>query len=104
KNEVWQSTGLASYLINREPKAWRDHVVFEFAATDADKLTVEAGAQKLVLQKPPAEKDKPVIDAAWKIVESVDSGPKTTDALDSVQATGALATPAGLRATAFAED
>jgi hypothetical protein len=101
KNEVWQSTGLASYLVNREPKAWRDHAIFEFAANDVGKLTVEAGAQKLVLQKMPSEKPS---DADWKIVESTGDGPKTSETLDGAQATGCVATLGSLRAADFADD
>jgi hypothetical protein len=105
KNEVWQSTGIYGYMMNREPKAWRDHTVLEFTQIDADKLTVDAGGgQKLVLEKVPAEKDKPGSETKWKIGSSTGDGPKTSDALDVSMVNGALQSLATLKAVDFADD
>jgi hypothetical protein len=105
KNETWQGSGLFPYAVNREPSGWRDHTVFDFPAADADKLTVETGGQKLVLEKEAAAKDaKPGDQPKWKVASSEGAGPKTTDALDQAQATGAVQALASLHAADFADD
>ncbi len=105
KSEVWQSTGLLAYLINKEPKAWRDHTIFEFAANDADKLTVEGGGAKLALSKLPADKDaKPPVENKWKVDESTGGAPKSADALDLPMVTGTVQALSTLRAGDFADD
>jgi hypothetical protein len=101
--EVWQATGLFPYTIAREPKAWRDHTVFDFALADVEKLTVESPGQKLVLEKLPADKDKPG-DNQWKIVESEGAAPKTADALDAHQANASAQGMSNLHAADFADD
>jgi hypothetical protein len=108
KDEVWQSTGLYSYMLNKDAKGWRDHVIFEFASNDGDKLVVESGANKLAVAKIPAEKDekgnpKPG-ETKWKIDESTGDGPKTTDALDVAMINGAVQALSTLRAADFAAD
>jgi hypothetical protein len=102
KNEVWQSTGLFNYLLNKDAKAWRDHVIFEFAANDGDKLGVESGANKLTLTKIVDEKNKG--EAKWKIAEAAGDAPKTSDALDTGMVNGTVQALSTLRATDFADD
>ena len=103
KNEVWQATGIFPYTIAREPKMWRDHTIFDFAPADVDKLTVESPGQKLVLEKLPADKDKPN-DTQWKIVESQGAAPKAGDVLDMHQASATVQGLASLHAADFADD
>ncbi len=105
KEDVWQSSGLFPYAVNKEPKAWRDHTIFDLAAADVDHLTVEAGGSKLVLEKLPAAKDaKPGEAAKWKIAESTGSAPKTSDVLDESQVNGAVQALATLHASDFSDD
>ncbi|HZS39818.1 MAG TPA: DUF4340 domain-containing protein [Polyangia bacterium] len=105
KNEVWQASGLFPYMINRDTKGWRDKSIFDFPFADADKLTVEAGASKLALEKLPAEKDaKPGEPAKWKIAEASGDAPKTSEALDLAQVNGVVQSLSALKAGDFAED
>ena len=102
KNDVWQATGFFGYMASREAKAWRDHVIFEFAATDGDKLTVDAGSSKLSLEKL-TEKDTRG-EAKWKILEATGDAPKTSDALDGSQVNQAVQAFATLRCNDFTDD
>jgi hypothetical protein len=105
KNEVWQGSGIYGYMVNRDAKGWRDHVIFQVSAPDAEKLVVEAGASKLALEKLPGDKDVKVGgEAKWKIVEATGDAPKTTEALDVQHVNGAVQALAALRATDFADD
>src|SRR5262249_13710663 len=90
----------------KDSKGWRDHNVLEFAQNDADRLTVEAGGAKLVLEKlaPEKEAPKPVGDAKWKIVESSGDAPKTSDVLDVAMVNGAVQSLASLKAVDSADD
>lgn len=103
QKEVWQATGFYPYSIAREPKGWRDHTVFDFALADVEKLSVESPGQKLLLEKLPADKDKPG-DNQWKIVESQGAAPKTADALDARQANATAQGLSNLHAADFADD
>ena len=98
KNEIWQETKLFQYMVNRDQKGWRDHTIFELTWTDADRLTVEAGPEKLVLEKEPGAKD-----AKWKVASAVGT-PLTTAELDQAQVNGAVQSLASLRAFDFADD
>jgi hypothetical protein len=105
KDEVWQSSGLQPFAVNKDSKGWRDHIVMEFAANDADKLTVDGGGAQLVLEKLPAEKDaKPGEPAKWKIDNATGGAPKTSDALDLAMVNGAIQALSSLHATDFADD
>jgi len=105
KTETWQASGLYPYTLARGPSGWRDHAIFELAAADADKLSVEAPGAKLVLEKEPgAEKDKPGAEAKWKIVESVGAAPKTAAELDLQQANATVQGLSNLHAADFADD
>jgi hypothetical protein len=105
KDDVWQSSGLFPYAVSKDPKGFRDHTIFDFAAQDVDKLTIESGGNKLVLEKQAADKDaKPGDVAKWKIAESTGNGPKTSDALDDTQVNGAIQSLATLHASDFADD
>ncbi len=105
KNEVWQSSGLVPYQVNRDAKGWRDHTIFDFQAADVDQLTVEAGADKLALEKLPAAKDaKPGEPAKWKIVSAEGDAPKTVEALDLMMVNTAAQMMSQLKAADFADD
>ena len=107
KNEVWQANNVYSYLVNKDAKAWRDHVIFEFASNDADKLVVEGGGAKLALSKaapPPKDDKKPAAEASWKIDGATGDAPRTTAALDLSTVTGTMQALSSLRAADFADD
>jgi hypothetical protein len=101
KDEVWQSTGLAPYMINRDPKGWREHVIFDTPQNDVDKLVVEAGPSKLTLQRDGEPKGA---DTKWKIVEATGDAPKTAAELDLGLVNGAVQAVAQLRAQDFLDD
>jgi hypothetical protein len=106
KAETWETSGLYSYMIGREPRAWRDHTIFEFPAADVEQLTVEAPGQKLVLKKEAEEaKDKPPADTGqWKIVETSGAAPKTQADLDVTQVNATVSGVASLKAGDFVDD
>lgn len=76
KPEVWQATGLYKYTYARDAKSWRDHTMLDFNKDDVSRLTVEAGGQKLVLDKVAAAADdkpkpgEPPQETRWKVVEA----------------------------------
>jgi hypothetical protein len=88
KNEVWQANGLFPYMLNREPKGWRDHAIFDGKADEVEKLTVEAGGAKATFEK---DGDK------WK------SAGGSPDDLDQGMISGAAQALVSLRATDFAD-
>ena len=102
KNEVWQESGVYPYVLDKEPKAWRDHAIFDFPSADASKLTVEAGADKLVVEKEKSDKDK-TGEPKWKVAESAGAAPKTTDALDQTQVNATINGMSNLHAADFAD-
>ncbi len=105
KDIVWQGTGMYAYMVNRDAKGWREHLVFEFPAADTEKLTIESSGAKLVLDKLPAEAGAPPSgEAKWKIAEATGDAPKTSDVLDVAQVNGAVQSLATLRANDFADD
>lgn len=75
KDEVWQAGELYTSTFKRDGKSWRDHVIFDQKADEAQKVTLGSGATKLVLERQPAagaDKDKAapsIFDAKWKIAE-----------------------------------
>lgn len=105
QNEVWQASGLFPYAVNKDPKGWRDHTIFDLAAPDVDKLTVESAGSKLLLEKQAAAKDaKPTDGARWKVAESTGSGPKSSDVLDDAQVNGAIQALSTLHAADFVDE
>lgn len=105
KNEVWQGSGIYGYMVNRDAKGWRDHVIFQVAATDAERVVVETPAAKLALEKLPGDKEVKVGgEAKWKIVEATGDAPKTSESLDIQQVNGAVQALGTLRANDFADD
>jgi hypothetical protein len=104
-DKVYQGTGMYAYMVNRDAKGWRDHLIFEFPAADAEKLLIEGGGAKLALEKVAPEAGAPAGgEAKWKIAESSGDAPKTSDALDTAMVNGAVQAMATLRAADFAED
>ena len=88
----------------RAPNGWRDHAIFELAAGDIDKLTVEDPTGKLVLTREAGgDKDK-ANDAKWKIVETTGTAPKTSADLDMTQVNAAVTGLSNLHASDFADD
>jgi hypothetical protein len=104
KDEVWQASGLFPYAVNKDPKGWRDHTMFDLAAQDVDKLSVEGAGSKLVLEKVAVKDAKPGDAAKWKIAEATGGAPKTSDVLDEAQVNGAIQALSTLHAADFAED
>lgn len=76
KDEVWQASDLFTSTFKKDNKSWREHAVFDLKADDAEKVTLSAGGNKVVLERlpaPAAEGNKPaahsIYEAKWKIVE-----------------------------------
>lgn len=69
KDEVWTTSGLFKYQLDKDTSAWRDKGITSFEEKDAAKLqiTSKAGA-KIVLTKPAAPDAGPAPD--WQVVES----------------------------------
>ena len=113
KDEVWQASGFFPYMTNREARNWRDHLIFDLNAADIDKLTVEAGTNKVVFDKLASEpkepgKDgdaakQPPAESHWKVAESTGDAPKASDVLDINLINGAIQSLATLRAADFAD-
>lgn len=105
KNDVWQASGIYAYMANRDSQGWRDHSVFDFKPAQANKFTVEFGANKLVVSKGNAAGDatKPD-DAKWAISESSGEAPKSSEPFDAAQVSAAVQALSTLRATDFADD
>jgi len=104
KSDTWQASGLYPYTISRAPSGWRDHAIFDLTANDINKLTVEDGPSKLVLEREAGgDKDKPN-DAKWKIVETTGTAPKTSADLDMTQVNAAVQGLSNLHASDFADD
>ncbi len=113
KDEVWQAANFFPYMTNREARNWRDHLIFDLNAADIDKLTVEAGGNKVTFEKIAAEgstptKDggapRPPVEAHWKLTETVGDAPKAADVLDVNLINGAIQSLSTLRAGDFADD
>jgi len=74
KDEVWQAAELFTSTFKRDGKSWRDHVIFDQKADEAQKVTLSSGGSKLVLERQAAagaDKDKAasIFDAKWKLAE-----------------------------------
>lgn len=75
KDEVWQAGDLYTSTFKRDSKSWRDHVIFDQKADEAQKVTLGSAAGKVVLERQAAagkdEKGAPpsLFDAKWKIAE-----------------------------------
>ena len=76
KDEVWQAGDLFTSTFKREGKSWRDHVVFDQKADEAQKVTLSSAAGKVVLERQAAPADKDgkgaapsLFDAKWKVSE-----------------------------------
>lgn len=103
KKEVWQSSGLYPYTLSKDAKAWRDHAIFDLAAGDIGKLTVEAGADKLTVARAEADKNDKAAEPKWKVEAAAGTAPKTTDALDQTQVNAVVNGLATLHASDFAD-
>jgi hypothetical protein len=101
KDEVWQTTGLVPYMVNKDPKGWRDHVILDVPVNDVEKLTVEGDGAKLSLVR---DGDAKGNETRWKVAEATGDAPKDAAALDLATVNGAVQAAASLRAGDFADD
>lgn len=77
KDEVWQAADLFTSTFKRDSKSWRDHVIFDQKADEAQKVTLSSAAGKVVLERQaPAGGDKDnkgappsLFDAKWKVID-----------------------------------
>jgi hypothetical protein len=69
KDEVWSTSGLFKYQLDKDTSAWRDKTITNFDEKDAAKLQVTAkGGAKIVLGKPAPTDAGAAPD--WQVVES----------------------------------
>lgn len=106
KDEVWQAGDLFTSTFKRDSKSWRDHVVFDQKADEAQKVTLSAGGAKLVLDRQAAaagDKDKApsIFDAKWKIAEGAITTLKPGVELDHAMVNRLVQGVATLRAGDF---
>lgn len=75
KDEVWQATDFYTSSFKRDGKSWREHVIYDFKADEATKVSLSGAGGKLVLERvqPAADgkdaKPSSIMEAKWKIVE-----------------------------------
>jgi hypothetical protein len=76
KDDVWQVSDLFASNFKKDAKSWREHVVFDYKADEAEKVTIKGGGTEVKLERipsPPGADGKPVtsiFDAKWKVVEA----------------------------------
>lgn len=100
KNEVWQASGLYPYMLDKEPKSFRNHALFSFNAAEVDRLEVASGADKLELELAKGEKDQA---PKWQVKSATGAAPKSTADLDQAQVRAVVNTLAGLHADDFVD-
>jgi hypothetical protein len=69
KDEVWSTSGLFKYQLDKDTTTWRDKSIISFDEKDAEKLqiTTKSGA-KIILSKPAPRDAGPAPE--WQVVES----------------------------------
>ncbi len=75
KDEVWQVADLYASNFKKDAKSWREHVVFDQKADEAERLTLKGGGTQVKLERLPATNGadgKPqtgIFEAKWKVTE-----------------------------------
>jgi hypothetical protein len=77
KDQVWQVTDLYASNFKKDAKSWRDHVIFDLKADDANSVTIKGGGTRVKLERLPAAAgadgkapSTSIFDAKWKVVEA----------------------------------
>ncbi len=109
KDDVYQATDISAFNFKKESKAWRDHVIFDFKADEAEKLSLTGGGATVNLTRLPPNKGpdgkeggSSIYDAKWKVDEG--STLKVSGALDDNLINGIAQGVANLRAGDFVDD
>ena len=108
KDEVWQVADLYASNFKKDGKSWREHVVFDLKADDAERLTLKGGATQVKLERLPPGKGpdgKPqagIFEAKWKVTEG-DTGDKPGGELDNALINRLVQGAASLRAGEFVD-
>jgi hypothetical protein len=69
KEDVWSTTGIFKYQLDKDTTAWRDKSITTFDEKDADKLEITAkDGSKIVLSRPAQKDAGPAPE--WQLVES----------------------------------
>lgn len=99
KDEVWTTSGLFKYQLDKDTAAWRDKAITSFDEKDAAKLqvTTKSGA-KIVLSRPAPPDAGPAPD--WQVVESS----VKVEPFDKSVATGVISQLANFKANDFADN
>jgi hypothetical protein len=99
KDEVWSTSGLFKYQLDKDASAWRDKSITTFAEKDATKLQVsDKEGAKIVLSKPVAGDAGPAPE--WQVVQS---SVKVTP-FDKSVATGIISQLSSWKANDFADN
>jgi hypothetical protein len=99
KNEVWSTTGIFKYQVDKDTAAWRDKSITTFEEKDAEKLQiVSKGGAKIVLSKPAPRDAGPAPE--WQVVESS----VKVEPFDKSVATGVISQLATWKANDFADN
>jgi hypothetical protein len=111
KDEVWQAGDFYTSSFKKEGKAWREHAIFDLKADDAQKVTLQGGGEKVVLERipaPAAEGNKPaansIFEAKWKVTEGQVRTLKPGVELDSALVNRLIQGLASLRAGDFLDN
>lgn len=99
KDEVWSTSGLFKYQLDKDTSGWRDKSITTFDEKDANKLQVatKSGA-KLVLSKPAPTDAGPAPE--WQVVESS----LKVEPFDKSVATGMISQLSTFKANDFADN
>jgi hypothetical protein len=99
KNEVWSTSGIFKYQLDKDAAAWRDKSITTFDEKDAEKLQiVSKGGSKIVLSKPAPRDAGPAPE--WQVVESS----VKVEPFDKSIATGVISQMATFKANDFADN
>jgi hypothetical protein len=98
-DEIWQTSGMARFVIAKDTKGWRDKVITDFKRDDITTIAVEAaGKGKIVFKRIPADKDKKTQEQF-----EVTSSPVKIEKLDDSVPQGIASAVYSLRAVDFAD-
>lgn len=112
KDDVYQVSEVSSYNFKREAKDWRDKVIFDHKADEAEKVLLQGGGASVTLTRQAAEKGADgkaktsIFDAKWAIEKSADATALQPGAttVDDALVNRLVQGIAGLRASDFHDD
>ena len=99
KDEVWSTTGIFKYQLDKDTTAWRDKSITSFDEKDAQTLRITSkSGGKIVLSKPAPRDAGPAPE--WEVVESS----VKVEPFDKSVASGVVSQLATWKANDFADD